>query len=156
MKTTVQYKDILVTAEQGDQGFARIDVRLAKGKIRAANHNKALQKQIGAAIAGDIATNDLDLSWATPFQQKVYKEMCKIKPGKVLTYKQLAEKIGKPKAYRAVASACARNKLPILIPCHRVVGSNGGLGGYSSKDGIEMKKYLLRLEGYEFSKIADL
>ncbi len=150
-QVVARYKDILVTAEECEKGFARINVHLAKGKEISAANNNALLRQVTAAIEDKIPLKSLDLSWATPFQQTVYREMSKIKPGKVLSYKQLAEKIGKPKAYRAVASACARNKLPILIPCHRVIASNGGLGGYSSKDGLAMKKYLLSLEGYDFS-----
>lgn len=144
-KTQGQYKNIRVTAEESKDGIGLIEINYTKA---AANAN-GLGKAIGAAIQGKKLPVKLDLSWATDFQKSVYKEMVKIKPGQVLTYRQLAEKIGKPKAYRAVASACARNKLPIVIPCHRVVGSNGGLGGYSGGGGIKTKQYLLDLEGYK-------
>ena len=66
-----------------------------------------------------------------------------------MTYKQVAEKIGAPNAFRAVGSACGANELPIIIPCHRVVASNGGLGGFSN--GLKLKRFLLRLEGVELS-----
>jgi methylated-DNA-[protein]-cysteine S-methyltransferase len=79
----------------------------------------------------------------TSFQQKVWNEMMKIPYGKTISYKELAEKIKKPKAYRAVANACGANKIPIIIPCHRVVATSG-LGGYSA--GIEIKRKLLHLE----------
>ena len=79
----------------------------------------------------------------TDFQKSVFNNMKTIKYGKVLTYKELAEKIGKPKAYRAVGSACGANKIPIVIPCHRVVSSTG-LGGFGG--GLERKKFLLNLE----------
>ena len=83
----------------------------------------------------------------TEFQVKVWKAIAKIPKGEVRTYKQLAKAIKKPKAIRAVANACGKNPYPIKIPCHRVVGSNGYLGGYSGKGGIKQKKTLLKKEG---------
>ena len=83
----------------------------------------------------------------TEFQVKVWRAIAKIPKGEVRTYKQLARIIKKPKAIRAVANACGKNPYPIKIPCHRVVGSNGYLGGYSAKGGIKQKKSLLRKEG---------
>ena len=79
----------------------------------------------------------------TDFQKKVFKTMRNIKYGEVLTYKELAEKAGHPKAYRAVGSTCAANRIPIVIPCHRVVSSSG-LGGFGG--GLRRKKFLLNLE----------
>ena len=79
----------------------------------------------------------------TDFQKSVFNNMKTIKYGKVLSYKELAKKIGKPKAYRAVGSACGANRIPIVIPCHRVVSSTG-LGGFGG--GIRRKKFLLSLE----------
>ena len=83
----------------------------------------------------------------TAFQVKVWKAISKIPKGEVRTYKQLARTIKKPKAIRAVANACGKNPYPVKIPCHRVVGSNGYLGGYSGKGGIRQKKSLLKKEG---------
>ena len=80
----------------------------------------------------------------TAFQKSVWKEMSRIPYGKTLTYAQIAKRIGKPKAVRAVGTACGKNPLLVLIPCHRVVGSNGGLGGYSA--GIPKKVWLLAHE----------
>ena len=82
----------------------------------------------------------------TNFQKEVYKEMINIKYGKVLTYKDLAEKAGHPRAYRAVGSTCGANKIPIVIPCHRVIKSDGSLGGFSARGGIVLKKKLLDFE----------
>ena len=79
----------------------------------------------------------------TDFQKKVFKNMRSIKYGEVLTYKELAEKAGHPKAYRAVGSTCGANRIPIVIPCHRVVSSSG-LGGFGG--GLRRKKFLLNLE----------
>jgi len=83
----------------------------------------------------------------TEFQVKVWKAIAKIPKGEVRTYKELAKIIKKPKSIRAVANACGKNPYPIKIPCHRVVGSNGYLGGYSAKGGLRQKKALLRKEG---------
>ena len=83
----------------------------------------------------------------TEFQVKVWRAIAKIPKGEVRTYKQLAKVIKKPKAIRAVANACGKNPYPIKIPCHRVVGSNGYIGGYNGKGGINQKKNLLRKEG---------
>ena len=83
----------------------------------------------------------------TDFQIKVWNAISKIPKGKVKTYKELARSIRKPKASRAVANACGKNPFPIKIPCHRVIRSDGRLGGYSGKGGIKTKRKLLRNEG---------
>ena len=82
----------------------------------------------------------------TPFQVKVWKFIKTIPKGKVITYKQLAKAIKMPKATRAVANACAKNPYAPKIPCHRVIRSDGGLGGYSGPGGIRQKIRLLRSE----------
>ena len=84
----------------------------------------------------------------TDFQIKVWKEIEKIPKGYVKTYKEIAHLIGKPKASRAVANACGKNPYVPLIPCHRVIRSDGHLGGYSGDGGIEQKKNLLIKEGF--------
>ncbi len=80
----------------------------------------------------------------TEFQKKVWAEMLKIIFGETVSYKQLAARIDNPKAVRAVANANARNPLPIVVPCHRVIGSNGKLTGFRGE--LWRKKYLLDLE----------
>lgn len=89
----------------------------------------------------------------TEFQKKVWKELLKIKRGEVATYKDIAKRIGKPKVVRAVANAVGKNKLAPVVPCHRVVRSDGKLGGYSGKGGIKTKLKLLKSEGVDISKI---
>jgi methylated-DNA-[protein]-cysteine S-methyltransferase len=88
--------------------------------------------------------DELDLSRATAFQREVWEITRLIPYGETRSYTRVAEQIGKPRAARAVGQALARNPLPIIIPCHRVVASDGRLGGYSM--GLEIKKYLLHLE----------
>tara|TARA_B100000959_G_scaffold132686_1_gene139053 strand:- start:58 stop:330 length:273 start_codon:yes stop_codon:yes gene_type:complete len=83
----------------------------------------------------------------TAFQKKVWSEIDKIARGEVVTYSQIAKNIGHPKAARAVANACGANPNPIIVPCHRVIRSDGELGGYSGPGGIKKKKELLENEG---------
>lgn len=80
----------------------------------------------------------------TPFQLAVWKELQNIPYGQTTSYKEIAQKINKPKACRAVGMANNKNPLPIIIPCHRVIGSNGKLIGYAG--GLNLKNYLLELE----------
>lgn len=88
----------------------------------------------------------VDLSDLTPFEQAALKKAAQIPPGEVRSYAWVAREIGKPKAARAVGQVMARNPVPVLYPCHRVVDSSGDLHNYGF--GIEMKARLLRLEGY--------
>ena len=84
----------------------------------------------------------------TEFQLKVWAYLRKIPRGSVRTYSQVAKAIGKPLAVRAVANAIAKNPYPPQIPCHRVIRSNGSLGGYSGPGGIRTKIKLLKKEGF--------
>ena len=83
----------------------------------------------------------------TPFQLLVWNALKEIPKGEVRTYKQLAAQIGRPQSIRAVANACGKNPYIVTIPCHRVIRSDGGLGGYSGSGGIEEKRRLLKHEG---------
>jgi methylated-DNA-[protein]-cysteine S-methyltransferase len=82
----------------------------------------------------------------TDFQVSVWKELLKIPRGKTKTYKEIALAIGKPNSSRAVANACAQNPYAPQVPCHRVVRSDGSLGGYSADGGMERKRELLDME----------
>ena len=82
----------------------------------------------------------------TPFQIRVWEEIRKIPPGETRTYKSIAEAIGKPSSYRAVANACGSNPIPISVPCHRVIRSDGLVGGYSGPGGASGKEALLAVE----------
>ena len=83
----------------------------------------------------------------TKFQISVWEEIKKIPKGQTKTYKEIALALKKPKSSRAVANACGKNPLLIEIPCHRVIRSDGKLGGYSGKGGIKQKRKLLKEEG---------
>lgn len=86
----------------------------------------------------------LDLQ-GSPFQLRVWQELQKIPAGATVSYQELAKRIGQPRASRAVGQACGANPVPLIIPCHRVIASDGSLGGYSS--GLERKRWLLNHEG---------
>ena len=88
----------------------------------------------------------MEILLGTKFQIKVWKYLRSIPKGKIITYKQLAKAIKMPRATRAVANACAKNPYAPKIPCHRVIRSDGGLGGYSGPGGIKQKIKLLRSE----------
>jgi methylated-DNA-[protein]-cysteine S-methyltransferase len=102
-------------------------------------------RQLEAYFSGKLESFDLELApEGTDFQKSVWKALCEIPYGETRTYKEIAVSIGKPKAYRAVGLANNRNPVAIIIPCHRVIGSDGKLTGYAS--GLDIKEFLLRLE----------
>lgn len=101
------------------------------------------QQAVNQALLTSPINLPLDLH-GTDFQQEVWRALLAIPKGSQLTYAQLANKIQRPKAVRAVGTACGANPLPFLVPCHRVLGSNGGLGGFAF--GLTMKKQLLAAE----------
>jgi methylated-DNA-[protein]-cysteine S-methyltransferase len=102
-------------------------------------------RQLRAYFAGELETFDLPLApQGTAFQLKVWKLLCDIPYGETISYGELARRIGNPKASRAVGLANGSNPIPIVIPCHRVIGSNGKLTGYGG--GLPIKEKLLALE----------
>jgi methylated-DNA-[protein]-cysteine S-methyltransferase len=107
---------------------------------------RAAMDQLDDYFAGrrDAFELPLDLQAGTPFQQSVWNALCSIAPGATTTYGELGRRIGRPEAARAVGAAVGRNPLSIVVPCHRVVGSDGGLTGYAG--GIERKTALLAHE----------
>jgi methylated-DNA-[protein]-cysteine S-methyltransferase len=101
--------------------------------------------QLESYFEGRLQTFDLQLSPAgTPFQQSVWTELRSIPYGATASYGEIARRIGRPRAARAVGAANGRNPLPIVIPCHRVIGADGTLTGYGG--GLSAKEYLLALE----------
>lgn len=101
--------------------------------------------QLRSYLAGELTSFSLPLKpTGTPFFQKAWAHLCAIPYGKTVTYKEMAAKMGSPKAARAIGLANNRNPIPIIIPCHRIIGSNGSLTGY--RGGIELKQKLIELE----------
>jgi len=102
-------------------------------------------KQLDEYFAGERQVFDLPLQLpGTPFQKEVWEALQQIPYGTVLSYSQVAQAIGRPRAQRAAGMACNRNPVPIVVPCHRVLGSRGQLTGYAG--GLEIKARLLQLE----------
>ncbi len=87
----------------------------------------------------------LDHSSGTEFQQKVWRVLRRIRPGQTCSYSEIAQRIGNPKAVRAVGGACGANPIPVFVPCHRVLAANNLIGGYSG--GLNWKRALLKREG---------
>ena len=108
---------------------------------------KEVQNQLNAYFQRRLKKFDIPVHIeGSEFSLKVFKEMSKIPYGKTKSYKQIAEKIKEPKSARAVGRVSGSNKIPIVIPCHRIVGSNGELVGYSGGGGLLFKSYLQLLE----------
>lgn len=107
--------------------------------------NEKIIFQLDAYMKGALREFDIPLALSgTPFQKKVWQHLMTIPFGKTQSYAEVADAIGHPKAARAVGSACGKNPCLLVIPCHRVIGSNAGLGGFAA--GIPMKKALLSHE----------
>jgi methylated-DNA-[protein]-cysteine S-methyltransferase len=102
-------------------------------------------RQLEAYFSGKLHRFELQLApEGTPFQRKVWEALCEIPYGATATYGEIACRIGKPKAVRAVGAANGRNPLPIVVPCHRVIGKDGSLVGFGG--GLQIKEALLALE----------
>ena len=106
-----------------------------------------IAKHLRAYVEGK--RNDLDIpfdvSWVTPFRRDVLVAVSKVPRGSVATYGEIARRVGRPNAFRAVGNTMRTNPIPLVIPCHRVVGSNGSLTGFGG--GLDVKERLLALEG---------
>ncbi|MEO7916692.1 MAG: methylated-DNA--[protein]-cysteine S-methyltransferase [Dokdonella sp.] len=103
------------------------------------------RRQFDRYFAGASTTFDLPLAMrGTPFQQEVWSALCNIRYGEAISYAELARRINRPKASRAVGLANGANPLAIIVPCHRVIGANGSLTGYGG--GMDAKRWLLDLE----------
>ena len=141
-----------LTLVASSKGLVAIDVRNNAKQVVTAKDASAqsillkTKKQLEQYFAGKRTSFDVALDLVgTEFQVKAWRALCRIPFGKTITYGQQASNIKKPKAFRAVGSANGKNPIPIIVPCHRVVASDGSLGGYSL--GLKMKKQLLALEG---------
>ncbi|CUP32356.1 methylated-DNA--[protein]-cysteine S-methyltransferase [Clostridium baratii] len=110
---------------------------------------KSAYIQLNKYLKGEIKEFNVPLKVdGTEFMKEVWNGLLKIPYGVTLSYKELGEKIGRPKAARAIGLACNKNPIPIFIPCHRIVGSNGNLTGYLG--GLNIKKRLLEIEKNNF------
>jgi len=135
-----------------DSGLRRIDFVNGRNPVRSHPQWRESVERLGETIrqlhayfAGELKAFDLPLApQGTPFQLAVWKRLCEIPYGETISYGELARRIGNPNASRAVGLANGSNPIPIVIPCHRAIGSNGKLTGYGG--GLPIKEKLLGLE----------
>ncbi|PWA11047.1 [Fe-S]-binding protein [Pueribacillus theae] len=141
-----------------DQALMNVKTKLAKfsSKLDFVCDERKVEEamiQLKEYFSGIRKTFDLPLDLhGTPFQLKVWEELSGIAYGKTVSYKDVAAAIGMPKAVRAVGGANNRNPVPIIIPCHRVIGTNGSLVGYGG--GLQKKEYLLHLEKSPYRRLT--
>ena len=106
---------------------------------------KGIADQLDAYFVGELSSFDVAMNLVgTPFQRSVWSRLCEIPYGETISYGELAERVGNPKASRAVGLANGRNPIAIIVPCHRVIGADGSLTGYGG--GLERKTWLLEHE----------
>ena len=118
---------------------------LSFGKTNKISNFTNIKNQINSYASGQLKKFKIDYHLeGTPLQKKIWKELSKIKYGEVTTYGLIAKKVGTSPRY--VGNVCGQNKLLLIIPCHRVIRSDGKLGGFSGRGGIKLKKKLLSLE----------
>ncbi|EOM74448.1 methylated-DNA--[protein]-cysteine S-methyltransferase [Rhodococcus rhodnii] len=133
--------------EDHDAVLAGIARRVSPRILRAPRRLDAVRRELDEYFAGRRREFDvpLDFALSSRFRREVQQLLPTIRYGTTATYAQLAARIGSPRAARAVGSACATNPLPVVVPCHRVLRTDGSLGGYLG--GLDTKTALLRLEG---------
>lgn len=146
--------DLLAVADRGalaalyfnaERALARLRASSGAGIRQAPGEFVALRSQLAAYFAGELRDFDLPLApVGSPFEQRVWRELQTIPYGTTTSYGEVARRLGVPNAARAVGTANGRNPIPIIIPCHRVIGSTGGLTGYGG--GLARKRHLLDLE----------
>ncbi len=133
------------------RGIARLEFCKAGSKGQpAVNPPYNLKRQLQQYAAGQLVRwkVPVDLSSGTEFQRKVWRALRTIPRGETRSYGWVAQKVGKPKASRAVGAACGANPVPVIVPCHRVIAGDGSIGGFGG--GLPMKRRLLRSEGLDF------
>ncbi len=146
----------------GDRGLVAVDFGIPESRfidhltrktgtapVQSQDETAEAALQIQDYLAGGRDGFDLpvDLDALTDFQREVLDATARIPRGQVTTYGEIARRIGRPRAARAVGQALGRNPVPIVIPCHRVIAGDGTLGGYSGGGGLQSKTHLLQLEG---------
>ena len=130
-----------------EHDLRRIVARYGPGVLRAPQRLDAVKRELDEYFAGKRTRFELsvDLSALTPFQRRVLATTRRVRFGEVRSYGEIATRAGAPTAARATGAALGANPIPIVVPCHRVVASDGSLHGYSG--GLERKRWLLRMEG---------
>ena len=139
---------VRLSFRQSEASFvAELGRRLAADVVRSPARTADIVHQLRAYFAGERRSFDvrLDLRHTTPFQRRVLLAAARVPAGQVVSYGEIARRIGQPQGSRAVGQALGQNPVPIVIPCHRVIAAGGRIGGYTG--GLGIKRKLLRLEG---------
>jgi methylated-DNA-[protein]-cysteine S-methyltransferase len=133
--------------EDVDEALEELARAVSPRVLEAPGRMDEIRRELDQYFRGDRQSFDVpvDFRLTRGFTQKILRITARIPFGSLLTYGQVATKAGSPRAYRAAGNALGSNPIPIVVPCHRVVHADGGLGGYTG--GIERKQFLLRLEG---------
>jgi len=159
LKVFAQFSDDLglyVSLAIRNGKVVRVGLSEQKPAGTAEGENQYLSRIIKHIESGEDDLTDIPLELPiTPFEKEVLELLRKVPPGEVVTYGELARRVGRPKASRAVGHACASNPAVIVVPCHRVVPASGGLGNYSAPGGRETKRRLLEKEG-ALRKVRDV
>ena len=134
-------------SERHDDVLADLAARLSPRILEAPAQLDEARRELDEYFERERREFDLPLDWrlSRGFRSKVLHNIARIPYGETATYAEMAAEAGSPTAYRAAGSACGSNPIPLVVPCHRVVATGGGLGGYGG--GVELKEYLLRFEG---------
>ena len=144
-------RGLIRVAYGGEESLDRVLEELARKVsprvLEAPARLDAVRRELDEYFAGERRDFDVPVDWSLShgFGRKVLRATARIPYGKVLTYKQVASRAGSPRGSRAAGNALGANRMPIVIPCHRVLHSGGGLGGYTG--GLDKKEHLLTLEG---------
>ena len=128
-----------------DSYLARLKRPIQPNQKKIAPYTKELREYLSSKRTS--FTIPIDWTLVTPFQQAALQAVFAIPYGEIRTYADIAQQINHPHAYRAVGAANAMNPMPIIVPCHRVIGTDGKLHGYGGGDGLPTKEWLLKLEG---------
>ena len=140
-----------VTMGDPEQGFLSYVERLTGCETqRDQAALRPILDRFQAYLDGDLAALDIPVDWSlmTPFQRLVLKETVQVKPGSVSTYGEIARRVGRPGGARAVGQALRRNPMPMVVPCHRIIASDGSMCGFGGSTQTDRKSALLRHEGY--------
>jgi O-6-methylguanine DNA methyltransferase len=158
MKLTLTTPEGEFVATYNERGLCALDFPTVARRSRGHEAHSAIpaevrrwhrqtERAVKAVLAGQTVAEwpPLDLSTGTSFQQAVWQALQRIPAGETMSYGEVARRVGKPGAARAVGAACGANPIPVLVPCHRVLASGGGLGGFTA--GLDWKRKLLAREG---------
>lgn len=142
-------RGVIALSWERDVVLNRVSAAVSPRLIEAPARLDDVRRQLDEYFERRRRTFEVPIDWSltSGFRQAVLHELVKVPFGEVVTYGGLAERAGHKNASRAVGSAMATNPIPIIVPCHRVLRAGGALGGYSGRDGLVTKRYLLELEG---------